>query len=267
MFIEYLVKYGSYSSNLEYWYLCGSKTDSVGGEFILGGMALNTNLLSEKRHKVIEYIDRFGVITSAQLERYLSDLGVMTIYRARAQGEEMGFIERGSYGQQKVLSITKQGSEYVGNIGRQAGISYSTLQHSLTINEVIFKLMYELGYRDRGYEFITERELREEIFDQLSYERSQQPNIMRTLRNEIPDFLLEKDGETLAFEVELNRKTRKRLHQKLKLYKQSLEQGKYTHVFYITKDENLKKQIDKEAQNLSLNLRLLTLNELKKKEG
>ncbi|QPR70524.1 hypothetical protein I6G80_00005 (plasmid) [Bacillus licheniformis] len=51
-------------------------------------------VLSEKRRKVVEAIDRFGVITSVQLERYLKDLGVMTIYRARAQVKNLVLSKR-----------------------------------------------------------------------------------------------------------------------------------------------------------------------------
>ncbi|QPR75170.1 hypothetical protein I6G80_24500 (plasmid) [Bacillus licheniformis] len=65
-------------------------------------------VLSEKRRKVVEAIDRFRRYHECQLERYLKDLGVMTIYRARAQGEELGFVETKAFGRRKVFALQRR---------------------------------------------------------------------------------------------------------------------------------------------------------------
>lgn len=219
-------------------------------------------ILSEKRKDVLVMIDRLGVVTGHQLEKFLSYMGVNTVRRARHQLKEIGFVEEKRFGRRKVVAITKKGSEYVGNIMTGASSSYSNLQHDLTVNEIILNLVYQ--YRNKGHSVIfhTEREVVREAFLSLSYEEINKPNKLRHLSKEVPDFLLKVDDKKFAFEVELSRKTNTRLERKMKYFKQSIEEGLYTNVFYICKDEAIKKHVDLFAKGANLDIRFLQLHDL-----
>ncbi|GGJ77634.1 replication-relaxation family protein [Virgibacillus salexigens] len=219
-------------------------------------------ILSEKRKDVLVLIDRFGVITNRQLEKFLPYMNFNTVRRARNQLKELGFIEEKAFGRRKVSTVTKKGSEYVGSIMTGAGSSYANLQHDLTVNEVVYTLVRQ--YKDKGYEvkYQTEREIMREEFLSLSYEEIKKPNKLRHLSKEVPDFSLEMNGQILAFEVELNRKTNNRIEKKVNQYKQSVEQGTYTRVFYICRDEGIKKHVDLFAKGVNLDVSFLSLNEL-----
>ncbi|MBW7636356.1 hypothetical protein K1I48_23330 [Bacillus licheniformis] len=219
-------------------------------------------VLSEKRRKVVEAIDRFGVITSVQLERYLKDLGVMTIYRARAQGEELGFVETKAFGRRKVLCITKKGSNFIGRIGSAASAGYSTLQHDLTVNDVIFSLLERYAAQGKDFGFKTERELVQELLLSMSVEQTRKPNALRHVAQEVPDFILVNSERRFAFEVELSRKTSARIQKKMNQYKKSLQNGLYDRVFYICKEDAIKKHIQAFASSVGVNISFIMLDDL-----
>lgn len=219
-------------------------------------------VLTKKRKDVLVLIDRFGVITNRQLEKYLDYMGVNTVRRGRKQLLDLGFIEERNFGRRKVCAVTKKGSEYVGNIMMGAGSSYANLQHDLTVNEIVYKLIEQ--YREKGWDVIfhTEREVLRELFLSLSYEEIRKPNKLRHLSKEVPDFLLDLDGNKYAFELELSRKTNKRIEKKIQQYKRSIEDGLYSRVFYICKDEAIKKHVDLFAKGFNLDIRFLMLEQL-----
>ncbi|MFG6150610.1 replication-relaxation family protein [Halobacillus sp. B23F22_1] len=219
-------------------------------------------ILSEKRKEVLETIDRFGVITNRQLEKFLSYMGVNTIRRGRQQLKELGFIEEKSFGRRKVSTITKKGSEYVGQIMTGASSSYSQLQHDLTVNEIVHALVQQ--YKEKGHSvtFLTEREVIRKAFLSLSYEEIKKPNKLRHLSKEVPDFLLNFRDQSFAFEVELNRKTHQRIEKKVQQYKQSVEENTYSRVFYICKDEGIRRHVESFAKGVGVDIHFLMLHEV-----
>lgn len=237
--------------------------------FIFGGVYIDIErvvemdfILSEKRKDVLVLIDRFGVITNRQLEKFLPHMNFNTVRRARNQLKELGFIDEKSYGRRKVSTITKKGSEYVGNIMTGAGSSYANLQHDLTANELVYTLVNQ--YKEKGYQvtFDTEREIMRDVYLTLSYEEIKKPNKLRHLSKEVPDFLLKVNGQTIAFEVELNRKTNSRIEKKVRQYKKSIDEGAYSKVIYICRDEVIKKHVEIFANGVDLNIGFLDLNSL-----
>ncbi|WP_173918956.1 replication-relaxation family protein [Halobacillus sp. Marseille-Q1614] len=219
-------------------------------------------LLSEKRKEVLETIDRFGVITNRQLEKFLSYMGVNTIRRGRQQLIELGFIEERSFGRRKVSGITKKGSEYVGQIMTGASSSYSQLQHDLTVNEIVHALMQQYKEKSHSVTFRTEREITRQAFLSLSYDEVKKPNKLRHLSKEVPDFLLIFGDKPFAFEVELNRKTHQRIEKKIKQYKHSLEESTYAKVFYICKDEGIRNHVESFAKGVGVDIQFLMLHEV-----
>lgn len=226
-------------------------------------------ILSEKRKDVLVMIDRFGVITNHQLEMFLGYMGENTVRRARKQLVELGFIEERSFGRRKVCGVTKRGSEYVGDIMTGAGSSYSNLQHDLTVNEIVFRLVKQYKEKGQNVTYNTEREVIREVYLSLSYEEIKKPNKLRHLSKEVPDFLLLLHGDQLkkfAFEVELNRKTNKRIERKIKQYKSSVDKGDYTRVFYICKDEAIRKHVELFAKGVGLDIGFIMLNQIMESE-
>lgn len=236
-----------------------------GGAFIieLRGEIVVDFILTKKQRKVLETIDRFGVITNIQLEKILAkDVSRATIFRVRNKLEEMGFVEERQFGRRSVVSITKKGSEYIGEINTGGGTSYANLQHDLTANETIYRLTKMYTEKGQTVSFSTVRELKRSIVVDLSLSERKQANKLRYISEEIPDFQLNLSGKELAFEIELSRKTNHRIEKKVRQYQQSLSDGRYDAVFYICKDEGIKKHIEKIAAAKGVSFQYLLLNQI-----
>lgn len=218
------------------------------------------NVVSEKRMKVLRLIDRFGVIGVTQLETY-SGMATMTIYRARQQLEELKFIENKSFGRQKICVITKEGSDYVGNLKFAGPSGYSSLQHDLTAAEVLFIMKNRYLEQGRDLDFKTERELTREYG--LTLANQNQPMRWDYMAKNVPDFSLFNEERRVAYEVELSSKANARIIRKMGQYRDLINSGHYTDVIYLCKDETIMKSIQQSADGVGVkNLRVSLLDQV-----
>lgn len=213
--------------------------------------------LSGKRYKVIEAIDRFGVVTTEQLKRYLSDVHFNTIYRARQQGLDLGYIHERVYGMRKLTGITDRGAKLIGKNLKGVSLGNDDMHHQLISNQVLFSFLDE--YKDSDVSFQTERDIITEMQFTLPMEELKKPNKMRHIRREIPDFTLIIDGQVIAIEVEISRKTNKRIEEKLKKYKNS---NQYDSIFYICGNDYIRKAVGNVNDYLNAGISFLMLDEV-----
>ncbi|MDT9027513.1 hypothetical protein [Rossellomorea yichunensis] len=218
------------------------------------------NVVSDKRMKVLRLIDRFGVIGVTQLETY-SGMAIMTIYRARKQLEELNFIENKSFGRQKVCVITKEGSDYVGSLKFGGPSGFSSLQHDLTVAEILFIMKKRYLEQGKDLDFKTERELTREYT--LTLANQNQPMRWDYMAKNVPDFSLFNEERRVAYEVELSSKTNARIIRKMKQYQELINSGHYTHVIYLCKDQTILKSIQQSADGVGVkNLRASLIDQV-----
>lgn len=218
------------------------------------------NVVSEKRMKVLQLVDRFGVIGVTQLEKY-SGMATMTIYRARQQLEELKLIENKSFGRQKICVITKEGSDYVGSLKFAGPTGYSSLQHDLTVAEVLFIMKNRYLEQGRDLDFKTERELTREYAFTLANQN--QPMRWDYMAKNVPDFSLFNKERRVAYEVELSSKTNARIIRKMEQYRDLINSGHYTDVIYLCRDATILKSIQQSADGVGLkNLRASLIDQV-----
>lgn len=227
-----------------------------------GVVEMISSNISGKRLKVIEAIDRFGAITTDQLKRFLSDVHFNTIYRARQQGLDLGYIEERVYGMRKLTAITDRGAKLIGKNLKGVSLANNDMYHQLISNEVLFSFLEE--YKDRDVSFQTERDIITEMQFTLPMAELKKPNKMRHIKKEIPDFTLTIDGKIIAIEIEISRKTNKRVEEKLKKYRNSKQ---YDSVFYICGNDYIRKAVGNVNDYLNAGISFLMLSEFIDPEG
>lgn len=218
------------------------------------------NVVSAKRMKVLELIDRFGVIAVTQLETY-SGMPKMTIYRARLQLEELKLIESKNFGRQRICVVTKEGSDYVGKLKFAGPSGFSSLQHDLTVAEALFVMKNRYLEQGRELNYQTERELTREYA--LTLANQNQPMRWDYMAKNVPDFSLFNEERRVAYEVELSSKTNARIIRKMEQYRELINNGTYTDVIYLCGDTTILKSVQQSAEGAGLkNLRASLLEQV-----
>lgn len=207
-------------------------------------------LLPKKQEEVLEAINRFGVISSTQLSEYLKGkVSSVTIYAARPRLIELGFIAEEKIGRKLILYMRPSGVDYLGSsLTPFTKINFSGLKHQLLMNECILSLKRLALKSGSSFDFITERELRSNYLAQnFSKVDRQNPTLLKKLPDQIPDFVVIENGNSVAHEVELTQKSHKRYLRKFDMYAGEVLSGRYTKVRYLCDSEKIKQVVIKAA--------------------
>jgi hypothetical protein len=220
------------------------------------------NLLAEKQEKVLNIINRFGVITSTQLIEFLKgDISHVTVYNTKSKLLSLGFITEEKIGYQLILAIRPSGVEYLGsNLTAFTKINYGQLKHQLLMNDSILALKRLSEQKERDFHFLTERELRSEYLDyNFSKNDRKNPTKLKQVADRIPDFVV-LDGESkIAHEVELTQKSSKRYQEKMARYRDEILNGRYKLVRYLCDDEQIRDTIVTHAKKIGVDSQMLQL--------
>src|SRR5699024_8823451 len=130
------------------------------------------------------------------------------------------------------------------------------MYHQLLSNQVLLTFLDD--YQDSEVSFQTERDIITEMQLILPASELKKPNKIRHLEKEIPDLTITIDGKLIAIEIEVSRKTYKRIEEKLKKYKRNEQ---YDSVFYICGNDYIRKAVENVNENLNAGIRFLMLNE------
>ncbi len=78
--------------------------------------ASQSGILAAKQEKVLEVINRFGVISSTQLVDYLEgEISHVTVYNTKKKLLSLGFITEKKIGYTLVLAVRPRGVDYLGS--------------------------------------------------------------------------------------------------------------------------------------------------------
>lgn len=195
---------------------------------------MNNIGISPKKYKVLEALDRFGAATIQQIDTYLEDVVYMTVFRAKEHLLQLGFIHERYYGKKRLLAITDEGTRYIGDNLKGVSLTNNDMYHQLMSNQVL--LAYLKDYLDSDIQFETERDIITRTQIEMSRYGKEKYKTVNRLRKDIPDLIITLNGHVNAIEVEISRKTNKRIEEKLMKYKTSRE---YDSVFYICGNNNI----------------------------
>ena len=146
------------------------------------------------------------------------------------------------------------GVEYLGSsLTRFTKFNYSTLNHQLVMIDCILALKNIAEKTGQPFEFITERELRSEYIEQ-NFTKADRRNttLLKRIADRIPDFVLLENGERIACEVELTRKSSKRYIEKMNRYRNEILNGQYNQVRYLCENECIRDTVISYAQQTGI---------------
>jgi hypothetical protein len=213
------------------------------------------NLLAEKQEEVLQVINRFGVITTTQLSAFLKgNISHVTVYQTKRKLLSLGFLTEEKIGYQLILAMRPSGVEYLGSsLTRFTKFNYSTLNHQLVMIDCILALKNIAEKTGQPFEFITERELRSEYIEQ-NFSKADRRNttLLKRIADRIPDFVLLENGERIACEVELTRKSSKRYIEKMNRYRNEILNGQYNQVRYLCENECIRDTVISYAQQTGI---------------
>jgi len=223
-----------------------------------GVLELSFGSVSSKSFRVLEAIDRFGAITTAQLEHYLGDVNQSTIFRARKRAISLEYVHERVYGMRKLVAITDRGAKFIGKNLKGVNLTNDDMYHQLISNQVLLTFLDDYQ-KDSDVSFQTERDIITEAQIVLPASEWRKQNKLKNLWKEVPDFIITIDGKVIAVEIEISRKTNKRIEEKLKKYKFS---DQYDSVFYICGNDYIKRAVGQVNDNLNAGISFLMLNEV-----
>lgn len=219
-------------------------------------------LLADKQESVLRAINRFGVISSTQLTKYLhGNVSHVTVYNTKKKLLSLGFVSEEKIGYQLLIAIKPSGVDYLGsNLTQFTKVNYSQLKHQLMMNDCILALKDLESKKEQEFQFISERELRSEYLDQ-NFSKSDRKNTtkLKKVADRIPDFLVVEPGGRIAHEVELTQKSSKRYLEKMARYRDEILNGRYKLVRYLCEDKQILETVATHAKQAGMDPSMLQL--------
>lgn len=225
-------------------------------------------LLSEKQSLVLQTVDRFGVLTSSQLTRFLKGkVSHVSVYDAKRKLVQLGFLSEEKLGRHLIIFIRPRGVSYLGsNLTTFTKLNYTLLNHTTVMNDCIIELLYQDKVDGAFPTFHTEREIRSNFIEQnFDLGDKKDPTKLKNIPERIPDFIIIEDGKRIAYEVELTQKAKKRYVRKFELYRSQLLNNEYNMIVYLCASESTLEMIEKVLQELNMDpnhVRLELIDEL-----
>ncbi|MDN6268228.1 MAG: replication-relaxation family protein [Tetragenococcus koreensis] len=221
------------------------------------------NLLSKKRYELLSIVDKYGVLSRKQIRNFMK-FSEQNLVSALKQLEELNLILRFNLSSGSIYYITKSGSEFVGLINRgyisseKKEPNLASLSHNLKVNDCILKQYQEYAEQDfQGIKIVSEREILKNVYEdiELNYTNDRSRQLKMRAGRRVPDFIFEivmANGKKViqAFEVELTRKNKNALKDKLLWYAKN--QGDwFTSVIYFYEEESIKTYVENMWQSSS----------------
>lgn len=228
-------------------------------------------IMSENKVKVLDLINRFGVIANKQLFKYFKgDITQHMMYKIISYLAKEGLISKSNIGRVYYVyirpSATSIVSEPMYNFNR---VNQTELLHDLRVNEYLIDqyLKFKDSEKIRSVSFKTEREMIDEYLIEESDEITDS-NVTRkvnSLKRHTPDGIftfVNLDGgvRRMAVEYELNQKNKTMYEKILKRYDNHIIKGDINSVTYIVKGRRIQRKIEEVMKENNYNFRINFLN-------
>lgn len=200
--------------------------------------------LTERDLQIIDFLFKVNFATLEQVAKYLKTDKEQSLYIRLNQLSKKEYVagEKIFYSEPQVYAPGKKAKEVVNTDLSIPKVIPNLYQHTLKVVDLFLLLKNDPGISD----IITEPEL---IRQKLSDIKPGESRPKGESFYNIPDLVMVKNERRIAYEVELSKKARKRVQQKIDFYSKSRE---YYQVFYLCGSEGVKNLIADEVQKMRL---------------
>lgn len=196
--------------------------------------------LTNRRYELLNFINRCGIISLKQLSKVFTSMTRQTLYSARKQLIDLGYIEEITFSTEKLYIITNKGTKECNYYLKGLNFNSVILNHSLIVNDILINEILNNTFEDFNYK--TERDIKQSYYVSGTFHK----NIL----DKIPDFIILNGEKQIAFEVELSLKKMQRLERKINDYFNLIIDETYIKVVYVCGNEEVKNHLLKAIDNV-----------------
>ncbi|WP_020008059.1 hypothetical protein [Salinicoccus albus] len=222
--------------------------------------------------KVLNLVNRFGVITNKQLFKYFEgEITNHTIYKILSELEGMRYISKGNIGRVYYVYIRPSADSVVSEpMYRFKQLNQNELLHDLRVNNYLIH-QYKESQKDvltLSVSFKTKRELIEEALVEREDEMtdSNYTRERNKLKQHMPDGILITENiddsiSRIAIEYELTKKAKTTYEKILSRYYNMIENGEIDFIIYIVKGSRIRPKIEQVMSEQDYHFRIIFKDE------
>lgn len=209
----------------------------------------NFKKITERDKEVLTWISRHSYVTVAQVEK-LFGVSRQIAYRILRRLKDYGFLKNELvlrnlglfYATEEGIEISEVDLNPIQKVG-----NLSEIRHELMIVDLEIELTIQAKVEGVSSEWVTTREIKRERYKNA--ERIQSANLkygklVKGQKDDIPDAYWSRDGNKAAIEVELSRKHKERIKEKLRTYDTEIAAGRIQAVMYFTDRQAIKNLLE-----------------------
>jgi hypothetical protein len=136
-----------------------------------------------------------------------------------------------------------------------SNLNLAELRHELMLVDLEIALTMHDKKKEVESKWITSREIKREKYKNA--ERIKRSNLVKGVKDEVPDSYWIRQGHTAAIELELTRKDQARIRKKLKIYDAEIAARRIDAVMYYTDKETIKNLIESQRGVMENSSRLI----------
>jgi hypothetical protein len=160
-------------------------------------------MLQNDEIQILHLIGKWGFLLSRHLKGFLSYSSTRTFYRRIKRLLELGYLKREYllYGVPPFYTLTHKGRIFIGLNKRNVKIRLDQVNHDILVLDTV---LYLIKKKSISMEHITSEK---ELHSQDGFGS----------RKHYPDFVIESNGQSFAYEIELSLKPESRLEENVRL--------------------------------------------------
>jgi hypothetical protein len=218
--------------------------------------------LTEREKGVMVWIARHSFVTGKQIERAFG-VSRQISYRILRKLKNYGYVKNELV--MKNLGLfyaTEEGIEVAGvdmNPISKVG-NLAEIRHELLIVDLEITLMMQDKKEGVESKWITSREIKRQKYknaERIESGNVKKGTLVKGVKDELPDSYWIRQGNVAAIEVELTRKSKERIKEKLKVYDAELAAGRIKAVMYYTDKQTIKNLLESQRGVMEHSSRLI----------
>ncbi|PEE33444.1 hypothetical protein CN271_22440 [Bacillus cereus] len=209
----------------------------------------NFKKITERDKEVLTWISRHSYVTATQVEK-LFGVSRQIAYRILRRLKDYGFLKNDLvlrnlglfYATEEGIEIAEIDLNPIQKVG-----NLSEIRHELMIVDLEVELLIQDKVQGVISEWITTREIKRERYknaEKIQSENLKHGKLVKGQKDDVPDAYWLREGNKAAIEVELSRKHKDRIKEKLKTYDTELATGRLQAVMYFTDRQAIKNLLE-----------------------
>lgn len=209
----------------------------------------NFKKITERDKEVLTWISRHSYVTVTQVEK-LFGVSRQIAYRILRRLKDYGFLKNDLvlrslglfYATEEGIEVAEIDLNPIQKVG-----NLSEIRHELMIVDLEVELLIQDKVQGVTSEWITTREIKRERYknaEKIQSENLKHGKLVKGQKDDIPDAYYTRDGLRAAIEVELSRKHKERIKEKLKTYDTEIAANRIQAVMYFTDRQAIKNLLE-----------------------